>query len=160
MHAAVDLLSFDKVESQVIALGAKPSHIIPGIQCNLNPPSELSIYQESRCEMLYGSKIGFVNIAPAGEPGTSEDIGRLTEALTSQWPHTWGESQYYFENPYYPLPSGWFTMDPIAEYSRNWHKPAAKEFRITTAKMPRRIHREIDLADVTVRLLPAAADGH
>ncbi len=167
MHAAIDFLSSNRIDSQIITLGPEPSRIIPGLQCNMDPPSDKKIYQESHCEVLYGSEIAFVNIFPVGSTEAEDDIRRmagdirrLTHSFRSQWPLSWGNSQYYFENPYYPLPSGRFGMDPIAEYSRNWDKPAPKEFRISTARIPYRIHREIDLVDVPVTLLPKSARGN
>src|SRR5262249_27800537 len=126
LHASIDLLSFRQVESQTIAFGVKSSRIIPGLQCNMDPPSEEKKYQESRCEVLYGSEIGYVNILPAETAEPSEPFEITPLQLN------WGNSQYFFENPNSQSWGG-FNMDPIAEYSRNWLKPAPMEYRVLTA---------------------------
>ena len=135
-HASIDLFLFSPARTKRVRLGNTPVDVIDGLQCSLNPLRGHGGYLETRCRTAVGWPSLLRIEMTGGDPAVSK---KLTDNY--QW-------------SYSPFPAGALNLTSIAERSVNWAQPVPPEFTFSVVGPPQRFHREIDLENVQLVVLP------
>jgi len=133
-QASVDLYLFPPAITKKVRLGNTPANVGGGFQCYFNLLAGGG-FRSTRCRSAVGWPFMMRVSMTRGEPA---------------------ETKTYEDESQYPLvPSNNFTLSSVEERSVGWAEPVSPEFTVSILGPPRHFHREVDLDEVHVTLLPA-----
>lgn len=136
-QASVDLFLFPPAITKRVRFGDSPVNVGDGLQCYFNLLASSGVFRATRCR----AAVGWPNLVRVsmsrGEPAETKtfiDESRMSYSL---------------------IPVSSLSLNSTEERSLGWSEPVLPEFTFSVLGPPRHFHREIDLKDVQVTILPA-----
>jgi hypothetical protein len=136
-QASVDLFLFSPAITKRVRFGDSPVNVGDGFQCYFNLLASSGVFRATRCR----AAVGWPNLVRVsmsrGEPAETKtfiDESRMSYSL---------------------IPVSSLSLNSTEERTLGWSEPVSPEFTFSVLGPPRHFHREIDLKDVQVTILPA-----